>query len=80
LKVLQQFGLLAKEPLLEKKEKELRTKVMENSVYSGFASLIPWAIREFHRLRTLKKVLGVAVIFCSVDYCLMHSHFQDYIK
>lgn len=77
---MQQFGLLAKEPILEKKEKELRTKVMENSIYSGFASLLPWAIREFHRLKTIKKVLGVAVIFCGVDYCLMHPHFKDYIK
>lgn len=72
--------MLAKEPQLEEKEKLLKSKVMENSVYSGLASLLPWAVREFHKLKTLKKLLGVALIFCGVDYCLMHPHFQDYIK
>ena len=40
LKVLQQFGLLTREPLLEQKEHEIKTLILQNSVWSGICSLL----------------------------------------
>lgn len=72
--------MLEKDAALEQMEKELRTKVLQNSVWASIAGMVPWGVREFYRLGILKR-LGIAgVIFCGVDYALMHPHFMKYIS
>jgi hypothetical protein len=80
LKVLQQFGLLQQEPALEKKEKELRSLIVQKSVYSSIVSMTPFAIREFHRLKIMKRLLVAGGLFVGVDYLLMRKDFNQYIE
>jgi hypothetical protein len=41
--------------------------------------MLPFAVREFHRLKLLRRLVIAGIVFCGVDYLLMHNHFKDYI-
>lgn len=78
--MLQQFKLLPKQPLLEAKERQMKTKIVESSVGSTIVSLLPFAVREFHRLKFLTKVGGVALLFVGTNYMQMRPYFEEYIE
>jgi|JI9StandDraft_2_1071091.scaffolds.fasta_scaffold659918_1 hypothetical protein len=61
-------------------DKELRGKVLQNSVWSSIAGMVPWGVREFYKLGILKRLAVAGVIFCAVDYSLMHPYFMKYLE
>ena len=80
LKVLQQFKLLPREPGLEAKEGELKVKILESSVGSSVVSLVPFAVREFHRMRPLVKLVTVGGLFVGANYAQMRTYFKEYVE
>jgi hypothetical protein len=75
LKVLQQFKLLPKNKLLDEKERNLKIKIVQNSIPATIAALLPFAVREFHGWRFVGRFMTVGVIFCGVDGLLMRPDF-----
>ncbi len=57
----------------------LKTKIGENSVWSAVGALLPYGVREYHRLKTMVKVGTGLLIFCGINYYLMSTYFKDYI-
>jgi len=80
LKVLEQFRLLGKEERLEEQERVMKTKIVENSVYSSLVAMLPFAVREFHRVKSGPKILTVLAIFGSANYLLMRGYFEGYVE
>jgi hypothetical protein len=77
--VLQQFNLLPKQPVLEAKEKQMKVKIVQSSVGSSVVSLVPFAVREFHKVKTMSKLLAVVVLFGGANYLQMRPYFSEYI-
>jgi hypothetical protein len=61
-------------------EKELRVKILQSSVGSSVVSLLPFAIREFHKARPVVKLVTVAGLFVGVNYTQMRGSFEEYIR
>ena len=61
-------------------EKELRVKILQSSVGSSVVSLLPFAIREFHRARPIVKFMTVAGLFVGANYAQMRNSFKEYIN
>jgi hypothetical protein len=55
-------------------------KILESSVGSSIFSLLPFAVREFHRMRPLVKVATVAGLFLGANYAQMRTYFAEYIE
>ena len=57
----------------------LKRKIGESSVWSAIGALMPYGVREYHRIRTMGKVATGVLIFCGVNYYLMSADFREYI-
>ena len=62
------------------KEGELKVKILQSSIGSSVVSMVPFAVREFHRKRPLLKFLTVAGLFVGINYAQMRPYFNEYIE
>ena len=58
----------------------MKKKIVENSIYSSMVSLLPFAVREFHKVKTGKKIVSLLLIFGGTNYALMWQYFSGYIQ
>ena len=65
---------------MEAKEGEIKVKILQSSVGSSAVSVVPFAVREFHRTRPLLKFVTVAGLFIGVNYAQMRPYFNEYIE